>query len=188
MAVFTNCSACTAVLSSSPASEQTSIHCTLEVCYSTVRRHVVIGLPGGRFQSFGGPYVLHQQLMNCLHQSTPSHRLRRFLPRTYHKLAGCVCRLAINLQINYRPCSKERCCNRLCPSVCFYLPLSLYFIRLNLKLAVLTVDSCLEIHNISDTRQRGHACSDCDLCHVAISTQTLQERFCGQCTTGKHDY
>ena len=40
----------TAVLSSSPASEQTSIHCRLEVCYSTVRSHVVLGLPARRFR------------------------------------------------------------------------------------------------------------------------------------------
>jgi len=43
----------TAVLRSSPASEQTSIHWRLEVCYSTVHSHVVLDLPAGRFQSFG---------------------------------------------------------------------------------------------------------------------------------------
>ena len=46
-----------AVLSSSPASEQTTIHCRLVVSYSTVDIHVVLGLPAGLFQSFGGPYV-----------------------------------------------------------------------------------------------------------------------------------
>ena len=36
--------------------EQTD-HYRLKVCYSTVHSHVVLGLPAGHFQSFGGPYV-----------------------------------------------------------------------------------------------------------------------------------
>ena len=33
--------------------------CVLEVSYSTVYSHVVLGLPGRCFQSFSGPYVVH---------------------------------------------------------------------------------------------------------------------------------
>ena len=47
---------CTAVSNSLAASEQTNIHCRLEV-WLTVYSHVIVDIPAGRFQSFGVPYM-----------------------------------------------------------------------------------------------------------------------------------
>jgi len=58
-------SPCTAALGSLAASEQTNIHCRLEVCYSTVWLHTVLGLPAGSFQSFDGPYVSECMCIVC---------------------------------------------------------------------------------------------------------------------------